>query len=105
MDNAPLRRGKESVPVKWGKSVAILSGDVMMIYAYRQLAQVSSLYLKPALDIFNTIATEVCEGQQYDMDFETRDKVSVAEYMNMIELKTSVLLGGAAHIGALLGGA
>ncbi len=105
MDNAPIRRGKPSVPVKWGRNVAILSGDVMMIHAYRELAKVSPTYLKQVLDVFNNVATEVCEGQQYDMDYEARDKVSVAEYMNMIELKTSVLLGGAAHIGALLGGA
>ncbi len=105
MDNAPIRRGKPSVPVKWGRNVAILSGDVMMIHAYRELAKVAPIYLKQVIDLFNNVAAEVCEGQQYDMDYETRNKVSVAEYMNMIELKTSVLLGGAAHIGALLGGA
>lgn len=105
MDNAMLRRGRASVHAVWGSNVAILSGDVMMIYAYKLLSQVPSMYLGAALDIFNNMATEVCEGQQYDMDFESRPKVAVAEYMTMIELKTSVLLGGAAYLGALVGGA
>ncbi|MFR9650274.1 MAG: polyprenyl synthetase family protein [Rikenellaceae bacterium] len=105
MDNAPIRRGKASVHAQWGSNVAILSGDVMMINAYKLLSQVQPQYIGQALEVFNNMASEVCEGQQYDMDFETRPKVSVAEYMTMIELKTSVLLGGAAYIGALLGGA
>ena len=91
MDNAAVRRGKPSVYAKWGPSVAILSGDAMM--------------LPRILGTFNTMALEVCEGQQYDMDFESKRKVSVVEYMHMIELKTSVLLAGSITIGAMLGGA
>ncbi|MFI3305598.1 MAG: polyprenyl synthetase family protein [Rikenellaceae bacterium] len=105
MDNAATRRGKPSVHVKWSENVAILSGDVMMILAYRLLSDLKSPQLPRILEVFNTMATQVCEGQQYDMDFETQDKVAVVEYMNMIELKTSVLLGGATLIGAILGGA
>ncbi len=105
MDHAAVRRGKESVVAKWGENVAILSGDVMMIQAYKLLGGLQAEYLPQALEIFNTMATDVCEGQQYDMDFEKKPKVSVVEYMNMIELKTSVLLGGATMIGAMIGGA
>ena len=105
MDNASVRRGKPSVAAEWGNNVAILSGDAMMIYSYRLLSQVPAHLLPRVMEIFTTIALQVCEGQQYDMDFETRQKVSVVEYMNMIELKTSVLLAGAASIGAVLGGA
>ena len=85
--------------------MAILSGDAMMIYAYRLLSTVPASLLPQVLSTFNTMALEVCEGQQYDMDFERKPKVSVVEYMHMIELKTSVLLAGATTIGALLGGA
>ncbi len=102
MDNADVRRGKPTVHVKWDKNVAILSGDVMMIWAYKLLAQLPAKALPQILTEFNTMAAEVCEGQQYDMDYETRVKVSMAEYMNMIELKTSVLLGSSAAIGAML---
>lgn len=105
MDNASVRRGKPSVAAEWGDNVAILSGDAMMIYSYRLLSQVPAHLLPRVMEIFTTTALQVCEGQQYDMDFETRQKVSVVEYMNMIELKTSVLLAGAASIGAVLGGA
>ena len=105
MDNASVRRGKPSVAAEWGNNVAILSGDAMMIYSYRLLSQVPAHLLPRVMEIFTTIALQVCEGQQYDMDFETRQKVSVVEYMNMIELKTSALLAGAASIGAVLGGA
>ncbi len=105
MDNAAMRRGKPSVHVKWGENVAILSGDVMVILAYRLLSQTTTTELPRILEIFNSMATQVCEGQQYDMDYETQPKVAVAEYMNMIELKTSVLLGGATLIGAIVGGA
>ena len=105
MVNASVRRGKPSVAAEWGNNVAILSGDAMMIYSYRLLSQVPAHLLPRVMEIFTTIALQVCEGQQYDMDFETRQKVSVVEYMNMIELKTSVLLAGAASIGAVLGGA
>ncbi len=105
MDNASVRRGKPAVHVRWDKNVAILSGDVMMIWAYKLLSDVPPQYLATILKEFNTMAAEVCEGQQYDMDYEQRDKVSVVEYMNMIELKTSVLLGSSASIGATMGGA
>nr|MBE6191795.1 polyprenyl synthetase family protein [Rikenellaceae bacterium] len=105
MDHALLRRGKPSVYAKWGENVAILSGDAMMIVAYQLLCRVQSPRLPQVLSVFNQTALEVCEGQQYDMDFENRQKVSVVEYMHMIELKTSVLLAGAVVMGALLGGA
>ncbi|MFI3317756.1 MAG: polyprenyl synthetase family protein [Rikenellaceae bacterium] len=105
MDNADIRRGKPSVHAAWGENVAILSGDVMVILAYRQLAMLKTNILPELLETFNTMAIEVCEGQQYDMDFEQRESVSVEEYMHMIRLKTSVLLGGAAKIGARAGGA
>ncbi len=105
MDNAMIRRGKPSVHAKWGPNVAILSGDVMLIWAYRLLASLPAEHLPKIMASFNTMAIEVCEGQQYDMDYETKAKVSVVEYMRMIELKTSVLLGSAATIGAILGGA
>ncbi len=105
MDNAAMRRGKPSVAARWGRNVAILSGDAMLIWAYRLLGQVEPALLPRILAEFNEMASGVCEGQQYDMDYEERQKVSVVEYMRMIELKTSVLLGGAVVIGALLGGA
>ena len=105
MDNAAIRRGKPSVHAKWGQNVAILSGDAMLIYAYRLLAGVPAACLPRVLETFNAMALEVCEGQQYDMDFEQRRKVSVVEYLHMIELKTSVLLAGSVAIGAMLGGA
>jgi len=105
MDHAPVRRGKPSVYAKWGADVAILSGDAMLICAYRLLRRTPDSLLPRVLDIFGKMAAEVCEGQQYDMDFEQKRKVSVVEYMHMIELKTSVLLAGSAAIGAVLGGA
>ena len=105
MDNAAMRRGKPSVYAKWGQNVAILSGDAMLIYAYRLLSAVPAPLLPQVLATFNAMSLEVCEGQQYDMDFEQKSKVSVVEYMHMIELKTSVLLAGAVAIGAMLGGA
>ncbi|MBR5849783.1 MAG: polyprenyl synthetase family protein [Alistipes sp.] len=105
MDHALIRRGKPSVYAKWGENVAILSGDAMMIAAYQLLGKTQSERLAQVLSVFNRTALEVCEGQQYDMDFEEQEKVSVVEYMRMIELKTSVLLAGAVVIGAILGGA
>ena len=105
MDNAAMRRGKPSVAARWGRNVASRSGDAMLIWAYRLLGQVEPALLPRILAEFNEMAIGVCEGQQYDMDYEERQKVSVVEYMRMIELKTSVLLGGAVVIGALLGGA
>ncbi|HIY69130.1 MAG TPA: polyprenyl synthetase family protein [Candidatus Alistipes intestinigallinarum] len=105
MDNAAMRRGKPSVFAKWGQNVAILSGDAMLICAYRLLSAIPAHLLPQVLATFNEMALEVCEGQQYDMDFEHKAKVSVVEYMHMIELKTSVLLAGSVVIGATLGGA
>ncbi|MBR4995648.1 MAG: polyprenyl synthetase family protein [Alistipes sp.] len=105
MDNALVRRGKPSVFAEWGENVAILSGDAMMIYAYQLLRGVPEDKLARIMDIFTPMALQVCEGQQYDMDFEHSQKVSMAEYMNMIELKTSVLLAGSAMMGAVIGNA
>lgn len=105
MDNADMRRGKPSVYAKWGGNVAILSGDAMLITAYKYLAQLGAEELRRVMPIFNAMALEVCEGQQYDMDFEGKAEVSVEEYIRMIELKTSALLSGSAMIGATLAGA
>ena len=105
MDNAVVRRGMPSVYAKWGSNVAILSGDAMMIEAYKLLRGVPEDKLARILDIFTPMALQVCEGRQYDMDFEKIQKVADAEYMNMIELKTSVLLAGSAMIGAVIGNA
>lgn len=105
MDNAAVRRGKPSVQARWGENVAILSGDTMMIYAYRLLGGVPREKLAAVMEVFTPMALQVCEGQQYDMDFEEQQKVSVAEYMQMIELKTAALLAGSARMGAILGGA
>ncbi|MBQ8493343.1 MAG: polyprenyl synthetase family protein [Alistipes sp.] len=105
MDNAAVRRGKPSVFAKWGQNVALLSGDAMLITAYKHLARVESKCLSRVMHLFNDMALEVCEGQQYDMDFETKDRVSVVDYIQMIERKTSALLSGSATIGATLAGA
>jgi len=105
MDNAPLRRGQNTVHVKWDENTAILSGDTMMIMAYQELLKTPERVLKPVLECFNQTAKEVCEGQQFDMDFETRDDVTVEEYLGMIKLKTSVLLAASLKVGALIGGA
>jgi len=105
MDAAPLRRNQETIHNKWNTNVGILSGDVMMIKAYQLLCQIDNAQLPEALDVFSTTAIEVCEGQQMDMDFESRNDVSIAEYIEMIRLKTSVLLGGALKIGAIVGNA
>jgi geranylgeranyl diphosphate synthase type II len=105
MDNAPLRRGKETVYKKWNMPIAILSGDLMMIKATQLLCETETTHLKLLLDIFNRTAIEVCEGQQIDMNFETQKNVSHDEYLEMIKLKTAVLLGCSLQIGALIGGA
>ncbi len=105
MDKAPLRRGKETVHQKWNESVAILSGDALLVKAYEELAKCPSDKIGPLLHLFNQTALEVCEGQQYDMDFELRADVSQEEYIDMIRLKTSVLLGCALQMGAIIGGA
>ena len=105
MDNAEVRRGKPSVYASWGDNVAILSGDAMMIYSYRLLSEVPADKLARIMEIFTTTALQVCEGQQYDMDFESMDSVAVEDYILMIERKTSALLSGSAMIGATLAGA
>lgn len=105
MDNAAVRRGRPSVHAKWGENVAILSGDAMLILAYNYLQRTASERLPKIFEWFNKMAAEVCEGQQFDMDFETQQKVSVVDYMRMIELKTAALLAGSAIIGAILAGA
>jgi geranylgeranyl diphosphate synthase type II len=105
MDKAPLRRGKPTVHEKWNANVAILSGDVMMVESNKLIMQVKDSILRPVLDVFNDTAVGVCEGQQIDMNFETRSDVRIDEYINMIRLKTAVLVGGALKMGALVGGA
>lgn len=105
MDNALIRRGEPTVHVKWDANTAILSGDVMQIVAYRLLADTPQAYLKEVLDVFNQTAVEICEGQQYDMEFETLEDVSTDDYINMIRLKTAVLLGASLKIGAIIAGA
>ena len=105
MDKSPLRRGNPTVWTKWGEDGAILSGDVMCIDSYRRIAQAPEQVLGKVLKLFNHTAAQVCEGQQYDMDFESVDKVSMTDYMHMIGLKTAVLIACAAKMGALIGGA
>lgn len=105
MDKAPLRRGNPTVHVKWNESAAILSGDVMFVEAYKLMIQVDDSILRKVLDIFSDTASGVCQGQQADMNFEKRDQVSLEEYIEMIRLKTAVLLAGSMQIGALIGGA
>lgn len=105
MDNAPLRRGMETVHSKYGSNTALLAGDVMLVTAYEQLNRISGTYLQTILHLFNATAKEVCEGQQYDMDFEKMEAVKFDEYLKMIELKTSVALAASLKTGAILGGA
>ena len=105
MDKAPLRRGKETVHLKWNDDIAILSGDVLLIKAYQELAKQDKKHIPALLDLFNRTAVEVCEGQQMDMDFESREEVSIDEYIEMIRLKTSVLLGCALEFGAIVSNA
>jgi geranylgeranyl diphosphate synthase type II len=105
MDRAPLRRGKVTVHEKWNSNIAILSGDVMLVEAYKLIMRVEEHLLRHVLTIFNNTAVGVCEGQQFDMNFEQNIKVSIDAYVHMIRLKTAVLLGGALKIGALIGGA
>ena len=105
MDAAPLRRGQETVHIKWDENIGILSGDGMLVKAYQYVAQCSPELLPEVLATFSQTALEVCEGQQMDMDFETMDQVPLDTYIKMIQFKTSVLLGCAMKIGALVGGA
>eukprot|EP00494_Astrolonche_serrata_P005346 UN05362 len=105
MDESPLRRGNKTVHTKWNVNTAILSGDVMLIQSFEYFQDLEPTLMKQVLKIFTTTATEVCEGQQYDLDFETRTDVTEKEYIEMIRLKTSVLIGCALKIGAIIGGA
>ena len=105
MDDAPLRRGQQTVHEKWDINTAILSGDAMLIEAYRHLEAYPPPVLKDLLQVFSKTALEVCEGQRYDMDFESREQVTIAEYLRMIEFKTAVLLGCAMKMGAVVAGA
>ena len=105
MDKADMRRGRPTVHKKWDDNTAILSGDTMLVLAYEHLAKCDTKYLKPALDLFTETALEVSEGQQFDMEFETRNDVAKEEYIEMIRLKTSVLLACALKMGAVVAGA
>ncbi len=105
MDNAPLRRNKPTVYKKWNSNIAILSGDVMLVNAFQFLAKSNPNYLPEIFELFNKTAIEVCEGQQFDMNFERLENVSIDDYLNMIELKTAVLLGASLKMGAILANA
>lgn len=105
MDDAPLRRNHATVHEKWNRDVAILSGDMLLIKAYKLLGNLDPVLLPEAFDLLNDTSKELCEGQQFDLDFEQRNDVSVAEYQEMIRLKTSVLLGCALKMGAIVAGA
>ena len=105
MDDAELRRGRQTVHKKWNSNVAILSGDAAAITAYKMIESVDDEYLRRVIDGFNQVAMDVCKGQQYDMEFETRDDVTEQEYIDMIYLKTSVLIAGSIRHGALVAGA
>jgi len=105
MDEAPLRRGMETVHMKYGLSTALLAGDVMLIKAYDYLNKIQPQYLHRIIHLFNKTAREVCEGQQMDMDFEQSSSVSLDDYIHMISLKTSVLLAASLEMGAIIGGA
>ncbi|WP_407556311.1 polyprenyl synthetase family protein [Winogradskyella sp. 4-2091] len=102
MDDAPLRRGKETVHEKWNLNTGILSGDAMLIMAYQLFENYESNTFRALAKLFSKTALEVCEGQQYDIDFETRDDVTIAQYLQMIEYKTAVLVGAAMKMGAIV---
>ena len=105
MDKAPLRRAKTTVHEKWNSNIAILSGDTMFVQSCRLMMQSPDKVVKQVMDIFTQTAIGVCEGQQIDMDFENQQNVSIDDYLNMIRLKTAVLLGGSLKIGGLIAGA
>ena len=102
MDDAPLRRGNETVHEKWNTNTAILSGDAMLILAYQYFEKYNTDVFRDLAKLFSKTALEVCEGQQWDVDFETRDDVSIAEYLKMIEYKTAVLVAAAMKMGAIV---
>ena len=101
MDNAPIRRGKQTVHEKWNQNVAILSGDTMLVQAYQLLSDVDKSIVKEMIAVFSKAATQVCEGQQWDMDFEIQKEVTLQEYLKMIEYKTAVLLAASLQIGGI----
>lgn len=105
MDRSDMRRGKKTVHKKWNDNTAILSGDAMLVLAYRYIGKCPPEVLAPVLNIFTDTLLGICEGQQYDMDFENRNDVSASDYIEMIRLKTAILLAGSLKIGAVLGGA
>ena len=105
MDKAPLRRGMQTVHEKWDNNTAILSGDTMLVQAFDLISQVENKNLRKVLEIFNKASTEVCEGQQWDINFEEREDVTLSEYLKMIEYKTSVLLATSLQIGGINAGA
>ncbi|MCK4637933.1 MAG: polyprenyl synthetase family protein [Bacteroidales bacterium] len=105
MDEAPIRRGKETVYKKWSSNTAILSGDVMFALAHKYISKTELKYLPEVLSVFNQTAIQVCEGQQYDMNFETTPNVTIQDYLKMIRLKTAVLLGASLKIGAIIANA
>lgn len=105
MDDAPLRRGKKTVHEKWNLNTGILSGDAMLIMAYQLFENYEPKTFQALAKLFSKTALEVCEGQQYDIDFETRDDVTIAEYLKMIEYKTAVLVGAAMKMGAIVANA
>lgn len=102
MDAAPLRRGKQTVHAKWGVNSGILSGDAMLIYSYQLLESYPDPIYKHLMQLFGKTAIAVCEGQQYDVDFENRDNVTIPEYLHMIQYKTAVLVGAALKMGAII---
>ncbi|MEM9679830.1 MAG: polyprenyl synthetase family protein [Bacteroidota bacterium] len=105
MDDAPLRRGQQTVHEKWDVNIGILSGDAMLIMSYRLLESYPPETFQALTQLFSKTALEVCEGQQYDIDFETRDDVTIPEYLKMIEYKTAVLVGAAMKMGAIIANA
>ncbi len=105
MDNAPLRRGQQTVHEKWDINTGILSGDSMLILAYQLFESYDPLLFRELAKLFSKTAIEVCEGQQYDVDFESRDDVTISEYIRMIDYKTAVLVGAAMKMGAIVAGA
>lgn len=104
MDDAPLRRGEKTVHEKWDINTGILSGDVMLVMAYQLLEPYQGETFRALFKVFSETAVQVCEGQQYDIDYETKDDVSVAEYLRMIEYKTAVLVGASLQMGAIVAG-
>jgi len=105
MDNAPLRRGMQTIHEKYNASTALLAGDVMLVVAYDYLNKIQTRYINHIIRLFNKTAREVCEGQKLDMDFESIENVDLEDYIHMIALKTSVLIAGGLQMGAILGGA